>query len=886
MQTPYIYRLVGVLLMIFVTQHVSAQSGTHKLDAYSVRNGPDRIAHSNGYTMLMGSSMYETGKYSGNAVAIDAVTGIHDAGLPVISGNIAAVVSDGQGGWYIGGSLTAINNEPAGNLIHIKADKTLDTSFNPDPNAYVRTLVLEGTTLYLGGNFGQVFGQNRNYIAAIDVSNNTLLPWNPNANSFVHAIQVVGTTVYVGGEFSSIGGQSRNNLAALNSTTGAATSWIPPTIDNDIYTLVVQPATNTIYIGGIFDAVGGQTRTGLAAINIGTTTGTVISTWVANTNGTGYIYDVALSGSSVFVAGYFTTINGTARNSVAAVSTTNGSVTSWNANLGSFSTVNALALSGTTLYIGGYINQVNLTDRFGIAAVTVSTGSLLSWDPHPNAEVMGMAVNGNTVLAVGYFTIMKPLTPGSAIIFNEATGEIWPYTIELNSGGEIYTMDVQGNTVYIGGSFSTVNGTSRKNLAAFNLSTGALLSWAPVANGTTATFDNTAVRSMKIKDNLLYIGGLFLNVNGSTRPNLAAIDLTTGTLHAWNPIAGDGKTTIQFVNTLDISGSTVYIGGMFNLINGTARTHLAAVDATTGTLTAWAPEVNGSGISKLIIKSNTVYVLGDFPKSIGGAYRPYGIAALDAASGLATAWNPAFVNGIVNDMAANNRDIYVAGYFDEVSGVGRHGIASFNLTTTTINDWNPDIVEDEGGFYVYTLAASDIRLSVGGGFYYVGNEPRGNYAEYELCNAVAAVVLNGSTLSAPAGESYQWYVNNEAIAGATSQTLNISLLENGVYSVEVSDNGCTGRSADFVYLITGNEITSASNIILYPNPASTELIVKFSEAQPASIALLDVMGKTIRNIQGVDTENRIELSGLPEGRYLVKIRYNNTEVIRKVVKIN
>jgi hypothetical protein len=886
MQPLYIYRFVSVLLMIFVIQQGSAQSNDHRLDAYVVRNGPDRIAHDKGYTMLMGSSMYETGKYSGNGIAIDAATGIYDAALPVISGNVAAVVSDGQGGWYIGGSLTAVDNEPVENLIHIKADKTLDASFNPAPNAYVRTLVLEGTTLYMAGNFSQVSGQNRNYIAAIDISTNTLLPWNPNANSFVHAIQVVGTTVYVGGEFSSIGGKSLNNLAALNSTTGAATSWVPPVVDNDIYTLAVNSATNTIYIGGIFDAVGGLTRTGLAAINIGTTTGTVISTWVANTNGTGYIYKVTLSGSSLFVAGYFTTINGVARNSVAAVSTTNGGVTTWNANLGSFSTVNTLALSGTTLYIGGYINQVNLTDRFGIAAVTVNTGALLSWNPNLNSDVTAVAVNGNTVFTGGYFTIAKPQTTGNAIIFNETTGEIWPYTIELNSGGEIYTMAIQSNIVYIGGSFSTVNGSSRKNLAAFNLSTGALLSWAPVATGTTATFDNTAVRSMKIKDNQLYIGGLFLNVNGSTRPNLAAIDLTTGTLTAWNPVVGDGKTTIQFVNTLDISGSTVYIGGMFNLINGIARTHLAAVDATTGIPAAWAPEVNGSGITKLIVKNSTVYVLGDFPKSIGGAYRPYGIAALDATSGLATTWNPVFVNGTVNDMAVNNRDIYVAGYFDEVSGAGRNGMASFNLTTTTINDWNPDIIEDEGGFYVYTLAASDIRLSVGGGFYTVGNEARGNYAEYELCNAVGAVVLNGSTLTAPVGESYQWYLNNEVINGATSQTLDISLLENGVYAVDVSDNGCTGRSADFVYLITGNESTSASNIILYPNPASSEIIVKFSEAQLSSIALLDVMGQTIRSIQGMETENHIGLNGLPEGTYLVKIRYNNTEVVRKIVKIN
>jgi hypothetical protein len=746
-------------------------------------------------------------------------------------------------------------------------------------------LTLEGSTLYLGGNFSQVYGQNRSYIAAIDVSTNTLLPWNPNANSFVHAIQVVGTTVYAGGEFSNIGGQTRNYLAALNTTTGAATSWVPPAINYNVYTIAVQTSTNTIFIGGDFSAVGGLQRIRLAAIS--TASSGVTLAWNADTNIPGYIYKILLSDNTLFVGGYFTSIKGTARNSIAALNTTNGNViTGWNANLGTSSTIYTLAVSGTTLYIGGYINQVNLNDRFGIAAVTVATGSLLNWNPHPNGEVMSIAINSNTVFAVGYFSIMKPITPGSAIIFNEATGERWPYPIVVNDGGEIYTMAVLGNTVYIGGAFNTVNGSNRKNLAAFNLSTGALLSWAPVVNGTTATFDNTIVRSMKTKDNLVYIGGTFLNVNGSTRPNLAAIDATSGSLNAWNPIAGDGKTTSQYVNSIDISGNTVYIGGVFNLINGTARTHLAAVDATTGALATWAPEVNGSYITKLLVAGNTVYVLGDFPKSIGGAYRPYGIAALDATSGLATAWNPAFETGLINDIAVNNRDLYVAGYFDEAAGVRRNGIASFNLTTTAINEWNPDIIEDEGGFYVYTIAASNIRLSAGGGFFYVGNEARGNYAEYELCNAVAAVTLSGSTLSAQAGGSYQWYLNNEAIAGATSQTLDISLLENGIYSVEVSANGCTGRSADFVYLITGNETAADHKIILYPNPTSSEIVIKFSEAQPSSITLLNMMGKTIQSIQGVERENHIGLSGLPEGTYLVKIRYNNAEVIRKVVKIN
>ena len=39
--------------------------------------------------------------------------------------------------------------------------------------------------------------------------------------------RVSGSTVYAGGSFTSIGGQARNSIAALDATTGAATSWNP-----------------------------------------------------------------------------------------------------------------------------------------------------------------------------------------------------------------------------------------------------------------------------------------------------------------------------------------------------------------------------------------------------------------------------------------------------------------------------------------------------------------------------------------------------------------------------------------------------------------------------------------------------------------------------------
>jgi hypothetical protein len=53
------------------------------------------------------------------------------------------------------------------------------------------------------------------------------MSWDPNADNTVLSLAVSGSTVYVGGAFSSIGGQTRNRIAALDASTGAAMSWNP-----------------------------------------------------------------------------------------------------------------------------------------------------------------------------------------------------------------------------------------------------------------------------------------------------------------------------------------------------------------------------------------------------------------------------------------------------------------------------------------------------------------------------------------------------------------------------------------------------------------------------------------------------------------------------------
>src|SRR5207302_2281034 len=114
--------------------------------------------------------------------------------------------------------------------------------------------------------------QPRKGLAAID-SHGQLSAWNPNPDSYVDSLTVAGSTVYVGGEFSQIGGQQRTELAALDPTTGQATAW-NANVSCSPYCDQIRAMTvsgSTLDVGGTFQAsFGGQARNHAVALDTST----------------------------------------------------------------------------------------------------------------------------------------------------------------------------------------------------------------------------------------------------------------------------------------------------------------------------------------------------------------------------------------------------------------------------------------------------------------------------------------------------------------------------------------------------------------------------------------------------------------------------------------
>ncbi len=759
---------------------VTTTAATCSLNAgfSSNTNGIVRAVLVDGTTLYVGGDFTTIVSSSRNRVAsVNASTGAVLSWDPNADGSVYTF-SSLTGSVYVGGGFSDIGIRLRNYLASFDTStKAITSTWDPNANGVVRALALSGTSLYVGGDFTQLNSPvvARNYIALVNATTGVVdATWNPNANGFVRAVLVDGTTLYVGGDFTTIGGSSRNRVASVNAaSTGAVLSW-DPNADGSVYTF--SSLTGSVYVGGGFSDIGIRTRNRLASFN--TSTKAITSTW--NPNANGIVRALALSGTSLYVGGDFTQLNSpvVARNYIALVNATTGVVdATWNPNANN--AVYALSITGTTLYTGGIFNNIGgqardriaalnstgtgtattwnantatsgvytltssassiyaggaftyagLNDRRYIARLQKSTGNLSVWSAGststltPNNIVRALLLDGTTLFAGGDFTsVNNPATTRNRLAsFSTATNSNNVTAFNPNMNNSVYSFGSGGGILYVGGVFTAVSATTRSRAAAFNIASGALQAWDPNA-------DVNSVNTISVQGTNAYLGGTFNNVGRFTRTGLVKLNKASGNLDIYNARLD------SWVRALEVSGTTLYAGGDFTFADGAGRNYLAALSTTTATN---APTFNlGTGFSNLIrtlnLNGTTLYAGGDFIWYQGSTRNR--AAALNATNGnMIAAWNPN-ANASVYTLSSSGGSVFAGGIFSFIGGsANRNYLAKLDLGSNSVSSWNPNIT---AGTSVSALAVSGTTLYAGGTFTSVSGTTRNHLAALSTSTAV------------------------------------------------------------------------------------------------------------------------------------------------------
>jgi hypothetical protein len=148
------------------------------------------------------------------------------------------------------------------------------TSWAPDCDGTVHSLVAVDGRLLVGGAFSRLKNETRHGVGAFDLENGELLAWNPMVGGAAYALAVRDGSVYVGGGFEEIGGQIRPALAALNprAQTPNALDWTPaPWSDLQPATIRALAASpSALFVGGRFEVAGGEPRSNFAVFDLPT----------------------------------------------------------------------------------------------------------------------------------------------------------------------------------------------------------------------------------------------------------------------------------------------------------------------------------------------------------------------------------------------------------------------------------------------------------------------------------------------------------------------------------------------------------------------------------------------------------------------------------------
>ena len=342
---------------------------------------------------------------------------------------------------------------------------------------------------------------------------------------------------------------------------------------SQVNAVVVQP-DGKILVGGFFTSVNGTARDLVARLNADGSIDSSFSTPVQSNSSFGSVVALALQpDGKILVGGHFligTDVKNTVRlNSNGSLDGTFNTMETG----GSFVSVLVLQPDGKIL-VGGQIGNYDGVSGRGIVRLN-SNGSLdnplgLNSNLQNTVNSIALQTDGKIIAGGNFFVIgSTPLQKNVARLNANGTLD----TSFAGNGGadnDVYAVAVQPNgKILIGGSFTNFNGTPQNQIVRLNVDGSFDTSFTASITG------SSGVWTTKLQpDGKILLGGFIGFVNGVNRRGIARLN-ADGSLDSFYPTGGaGGANNLVRAVALQTDGK-VLIGGDFTLVGSVSRSHLA-----------------------------------------------------------------------------------------------------------------------------------------------------------------------------------------------------------------------------------------------------------------------------------------------------------------------
>nr|WP_296063460.1 hypothetical protein [uncultured Actinoplanes sp.] len=328
---------------------------------------------------------------------------------PSFNGSVYAIAYRGDT-VYVGGSFT--RTVVGGRTVARQRLAAFDArtgelrDWAPEADDTVRALAVSGGSIYAGGDFDEIDGEERDALARIDADSGELGTFRHGVDGSVRALAVGNGRLYAAGSLTRVDRQDRQRLAAFSLTTGLLDDDWTPSADNTVNALAYH--AGKVYLGGSFHRTD-DVRSTLRLSRVSATTGAVDREF--RPSPPAVVHAVAVDDSGVYAA-----MGGEGGRAAAY---TPGGRNRWTRVFDG--DAQAIAVLDGTAYVGGHFDRAcadgddgrdgecsdGSVSRVKLAAVTAD-GSLSDWAPQANgvAGVRTMVVDRarRTIAAGGDFT--------------------------------------------------------------------------------------------------------------------------------------------------------------------------------------------------------------------------------------------------------------------------------------------------------------------------------------------------------------------------------------------------------------------------------------------------------------------------------------------------